>query len=541
MSAPRAPLRPAVHGAGDRQDRPRLEVLRQSLRAEPDPLALYRRLSDDGARADTLLLESSAGTAREPERSIIVARAALRLEARGGEARIRALTSGGMAMLPVVAGALESRAEVRREAESIRAIFAPPDPSGSDAERLLRPSPFDALRALLDPWVVEPQESRSLLMAAGLFAYDLIDAVERLPAPSGDHVVPDLAFWLPEQLVIVDHRRHTTTLATASVGGAGGEARHNDARSAIRALAAVVDAVPPAAPVDRVALPGGEAELAAEVDLSDEEFGDLVTRLKGHIERGDVFQIVPSRTFSAPCADPSAAYERLRRLNPSPFMFWLRTEDWTLFGASPESALSVRPDRTVEIRPIAGTTARGRHPDGAIDLDLDGRLEAALRLDGKELAEHMMLVDLARNDVARVSVPGSRHVPELLTVDRYSHVMHLVSTVRGTLRPGLDPLHAYAATLNMGTVMGAPKLKAAELLRRYEAGRRGTYGGAVGFLTGDGELRTAIVIRSALVRDGVAGVRAGAGIVHDSVPEREALETRRKAAAVLRALKGGEA
>jgi anthranilate synthase component 1 len=192
----------------------------------------------------------------------------------------------------------------------------------------------------------------------------------------------------------------------------------------------------------------------------------------------------------------------------------------------------------VEIRPIAGTARRGRTPEGAPDLDLDGRLEAELRLSEKEVAEHMMLIDLARNDVARVSKPGTRHVPRLLTVDRYSHVMHLVSYVKGELQDGLDALHAYAASMNMGTLVGAPKLEAARILRQRETTRRGPYGGAVGYVTSEGDMDTAIVIRSALVKDGVAYVRAGAGVVYDSDPAAEAEETRRKAQAVLKALGG---
>jgi anthranilate synthase component 1 len=220
-------------------------------------------------------------------------------------------------------------------------------------------------------------------------------------------------------------------------------------------------------------------------------------------------------------------------------MFLVRAPGFTLLGASPESAVRVagRP-RSVMLRPIAGTAPRGRRPDGSEDHELDARFQAALMTDAKELAEHMMLVDLARNDVARVSRPGTRRVSKLLTVDRYQHVMHLVSEVTGELDAGLDALHAYAASLNMGTLVGAPKIRAAELLRENECSKRGPYGGAVGYLTHSGDMDTAIIIRSALVRDGTAHVRAGAGVVLDSDPAREADETRRKAMAVLQAVGG---
>jgi anthranilate synthase component 1 len=186
----------------------------------------------------------------------------------------------------------------------------------------------------------------------------------------------------------------------------------------------------------------------------------------------------------------------------------------------------------VEVKPIAGT-----RPRGATD-DEDDRLEADLRLDGKELAEHMMLVDLARNDVARVSSPGSRRVAKLMTVERYARVMHLVSSVTGALRPGFDAVHALQACLNVGTLTGAPKLRATQLLRGAERTKRGPYGGAIGWLNGAGMLDTAVVIRSAVVRDGTAFVRAGAGVVHDSDPAAEADETRRKASAILSVLAG---
>jgi anthranilate synthase component 1 len=236
-----------------------------------------------------------------------------------------------------------------------------------------------------------------------------------------------------------------------------------------------------------------------------------------------------------------AAYRRLRALNPSPYMFYVNATKGVLFGASPETAVKVDGSpRRVHVKPIAGTRPRGLRRDGSVDEDLDGRLEAELRLDQKEVAEHMMLVDLARNDVARVSEPGTRRVDRLLEVERYSHVMHLVSHVSGILKGDLDALHAYVATMNMGTLVGAPKVKAAELLRHFEATRRGPYGGAVGYLTADGRMDTAIVIRAAAVQDGTAYIRAGAGVVHDSDPRAEAEETRRKAGAVLDATREPE-
>ena len=282
---------------------------------------------------------------------------------------------------------------------------------------------------------------------------------------------------------------------------------------------------------------GQPAVLHAVPTQSDDDFAAAVVRLKESIAAGDVYQVVPSRGFTIPCPHALAAYHELRRSNPSPYMFYVAAPGFELFGASPESALlhSARTG-TVSIRPIAGTRPRGLAADGCVDHELDTRLELELRTDTKEVAEHVMLVDLARNDVARVSVPGTRQVQDLLRVDRYSRVMHLVSEVSGTLAPGLDALDAFRASMTMGTLTGAPKLRAAELIRLSEGVRRGSYGGSVGYLRGDGELDTCIVIRSAFVTAGRALVQAGAGVVSASVPAAEAEETVHKASAVLHAV-----
>ncbi len=272
-------------------------------------------------------------------------------------------------------------------------------------------------------------------------------------------------------------------------------------------------------------------------NVSDADFCQTVRHLKEFIVKGDIFQVVPSRCFSLPCPSPLASYKELKQSNPSPYMFYMQDEHFTLFGASPESALKYSADSNqIEIYPIAGTRRRGKNCDGSINPDLDSRIELELRSDKKENAEHMMLVDLARNDIARISCAGSRHVADLLKVDRYSHVMHLVSRVVGQLRHDLDALHAYQACMNMGTLTGAPKIRAMQLIRDVEKTRRGSYGGAVGYLTGEGDLDSCIVIRSAYVENGIAQVQAGAGVVYDSDPQAEADETRNKAQAVIAAI-----
>ena len=505
----------------------------------PDPLALFGALTGNAAGPDTLLLESADAASGRGERSILLPRTMLRLEGRGSTVRITPLTPNGMALRDWLATVLVEDAAVRREGESLVAEW-PGVPEGLESrERLRAPGPLDALRAVAHGIRLVSEPVALSHLAAGIFAYDLVDTQERLPPARADLLdFPDFVFWIPEQIIVLDHVHPATTILAHVVGGAS-DASYNDAVRAIESLARTVGEC-------RSTSKGVEGGVAStpfdtlrrpSTDLTDAEYADLVDRLRNHIIAGDVFQIVPSRTFTLPCDDPFAAYARLRAANPSPYMFLVRAPDFTLLGASPETAVQVtgRP-RAVVLRPIAGTAPRGRTPGGCDDHELDARLQAALMTDEKELAEHMMLVDLARNDVARVSRPGTRRVSKLLTVDRYQHVMHLVSEVTGELDAGLDALHAYAASLNMGTLVGAPKVRAAQLLREHERSKRGPYGGAVGYLTRSGEMDTAIVIRSALVRDGVAHVRAGAGVVLDSDPVREAEETRRKAMSVLQAV-----
>jgi anthranilate synthase component 1 len=507
-------------------------------------------LSKGGRSPGTVLLESAETGAGSGERSLIGARAALRIACFGRTVDVEAQSPNGRSFLSWIEGELTRDGTARtleRSLERIRIQYPDPSPEARDETARVRlPSPLDALRTIVFGPEVLAHPTDACYLAAGVFSYDLVELFERLPPGVPDsRPVPHFEFFVPDRLIIVDHLRNRTLLVANALGGEGGEQNYHDAVSGIGALLKEVESG-----LGTRASGFGTRDFdrtpetlaprpEPQADLTDADYEALVDRLKRHIIAGDVFQIVPSRTFALPCPDPLAAYGRLRSANPSPYLFYVRGDSATVFGASPETAVKVHGlPRRVTIRPIAGTAARGRTAAGAIDPDLDARREAALRLDEKETAEHMMLVDLARNDVARVSRPGSRQVTRLLTVDRYAHVMHLVSEVEGELAAGYDALHAYTAAMNMGTLVGAPKIRAAELLRELEPSRRGPYGGAVGYLANDGAMDTAIVIRAAVVEDGIARVRAGAGIVYDSVPASEALETRRKAEAVLRAIDG---
>lgn len=509
-------------------------VLTQQLETAPSALALYRQLVARSGGEHVALLESAEPGSRRTQRSLVVPSAALRVVCLGADVRVEALAAHGRGLLDVLAARLQDF-DPRRDGDLLQ-LRAPAMVHGADArDQLHQPSVLCVLRGLLAALHAPADAPRDAVFLAGAFGFELAAQFTPLPEQEQEQggVFPDYMFLLADELVVIDHLAGTTQVLAMSFGAdgpaqAGLQARFERLLGEVRAAAVDVDTG-----LNSLDPPG---DVVAVADRSDAQFCADVTTLRAQVARGQALQVVASRTFSMPCADAMAAYASLRVLNPSPYMFHLCSrgfagEPFVLFGASPESSIKVNAaDRSVEISPIAGTRPRG------VDGDMDRRHETELRLDAKENAEHLMLVDLARSDVARVAQPGSVAVADLLRVVRYSHVMHLASRVRGLLRDGLDALHACQACLNMGTLTGAPKQRAMQLLRAVEQGRRGHYGGAIGYLRGDGSMDTAIIIRAALVHDGMAHVRAGAGIVHDSQPMAEADETRRKAEAVLRAV-----
>lgn len=516
-------------------------LVKQALPYQDDPLALYESLTQDAPH--TLLLESAEIDSKENLKSIIMTHAALRICARGYQLEFSALDGNGHTLLPAIA-AFFNIDYTDTLAQSGKLDVQLNRDSGllDEDARLKSTSPLDGLRALIRHIDVGNNRQFEDLFLGGVLAYDLIDTVEPLPkAREGANSCPDYLFYLADTLILVDHKAQSAELVLTEFHtlDAGGSEQSASGRmqDELSRRAAVIEAI---AAKPRTPKPLKGVSLEATASVSDEDFKASVVALKEHIIAGDIFQVVPSRSFSLPCPNSLGAYRALRKTNPSPYMFYFRSGDFTLFGASPESALKYdASSNQVEIYPIAGTRKRGKDAAGNIDHDLDGRIELELRLDKKELSEHLMLVDLARNDIARISQSGTRKVAELLKVDRYSHVMHLVSRVTGQLRSDLDALHAYQACMNMGTLTGAPKVRASQLIRETEHIRRGSYGGAVGYLSGTGDMDTCIVIRSAFVKDGTAHIQAGAGVVYDSDPQAEADETRQKAQAVISAIKMG--
>jgi len=367
--------------------------------------------------------------------------------------------------------------------------------------------------------------------AVGFFGYDCVRAVEpTLGAPNPDVVgLPDMALMLSDVVVAFDHLKHTVTiLANAYTEEAPTvEEAYARALDAIREVRARLAGPLPASPV----VPdGARPDPVFEPNMPREAFEAMVARIVEYVHAGDAFQVVPSQRWSAESpVEPFSIYRGLRAVNPSPYMYFLDFEDFQLVGASPEPLLTVS-GRRVSTRPIAGTRPRGA------SLEADRALAAELLADEKERAEHVMLVDLGRNDLGRVCEYGSVEVETFMAVETYSHVIHIVSDVAGTLREEVGALDALRSVLPAGTLSGAPKVRAMEIIDELEPVKRGAYGGAVGWLSYGGELDTCICIRTVVVRDGVAHVQAGGGTVADARPDYEFEESKAKARGVVRAL-----
>ena len=420
----------------------------------------------------------------------------------------------------VVWRTLGPRAEINRQARSEPDGFTP-----------CREPPLQALRALI-------AESRIALpdglppMAAGVFGYlgyDTVRLMEELPASHPDPIgIPDAVLIRPTLIVVFDAVKDSITVVTPVRPEPGVTAKVALARAEER-LSAVVDALD--RPLDKAAadMDAGPLDVAAKSNTSPAEYQAMVRKAKDYILAGDIFQVVLSQRFEAPFTlPPFSLYRALRRVNPAPFLYFLDFGGYAVAGSSPEILVRVR-DRTVTIRPIAGTRPRGETPHE------DKAMEEQLLADPKERAEHLMLLDLGRNDVGRVASIGTVEVTDQFFVERYSHVMHIVSNVEGALADNRDALDALAAGFPAGTVSGAPKVRAMQIIDELEKDKRGLYAGCVGYFSAAGEMDSCIVLRTALIKDGTMYVQAGAGIVADSDPASEQAECINKAKALFRA------
>jgi anthranilate synthase component I len=414
-----------------------------------------------------------------------------------------------------------NEAEVNRRARSSPDAFEP-----------CPGAPLDTLRALLAECHMDlPPDLPP--MAAGLFGYlgyDMVRLIERLPDTRPDTIgVPDALLIRPTIVAVFDGITNLITLVTPVWPSEGMSAEAAYEHAVARLADAVGDlgrslprhGMPASADVEHSPLP--------QSNTGHDAYLSMVEQAKEYVRAGDIFQVVPSQRFTLPFRlPPFLLYRALRRLNPSPFLFFLDLGDLSLVGSSPEILVRLR-DGKVTIRPIAGTRKRGATPAE------DAALAADLLADPKELAEHLMLLDLGRNDVGRVSRIGTVRVTEQMTIEYYSHVMHIVSNVEGEIAPGHDALDALFAGFPAGTVSGAPKVRAMEIIDELEVARRGVYGGCIGYFGANGAMDTCIALRTAVLKDGLMHVQAGGGVVADSDPEAEYQETVNKAKALIRA------
>lgn len=401
-------------------------------------------------------------------------------------------------------------------------------PTGGEKVRLsYKTTPLDALRGLVaGAKAVQIPELPPLFGGAiGFIGYETVNCFEELPQPKSKPGTCESLFMLTDEMIIFDNMRHTLKVVVCARPDADTTPRQAYEKAVAKIQILSERLKRPSTPVTAPTVPAPELES----NMTRPEFCKMIERAREYISDGEVIQIVLSQKFSAKCeVDPLQIYRALRLVNPSPYTFFLKLGDLRLVGSSPETMVKLENGRA-SVRPIAGTRKRGKNPQE------DAVLEDELLQDEKERAEHLMLVDLGRNDLGRVAVPGSVQVKSFMNVERYSHVMHIVSDVEAMLSPDRDAFDLVRATFPAGTLSGAPKIRAMELINELEPTPRGVYGGAVGYFSYTGNLDLAITIRTLEIRDGRLFIQAGAGIVFDSEPEKEFEETLNKAAALFKA------
>lgn len=463
------------------------------------PVSAFRRIERG---SPSFLFESVVGGEKVGRYSFLGTEPFLRFEARGREARV---TRPG------------DRAEVP---------WTPCD------------DPFAELEKILDRYKATPMPGlpRFTGGAVGFASYDSVRYTENLPdAPPDDRGLPDLSFALFDRMVLFDHVRKTVLVVAQAHIEPGADPREAYDRASARVDELVARLAEPGPELPLMDVDGdGPITRIPESNFTREQYEDVVRHCQEYIRAGDIFQVVPSQRFKRETtADAFDIYRVLRVVNPSPFLFYLDQGDFQLVGCSPEILVRVE-DGTVTVRPIAGTRRRGR------DEAEDRALAEELLADPKERAEHIMLVDLGRNDVGRVAVPSTVKLGDLMTVERYSHVMHITSNVTGTLAEGKTAFDALRAGLPAGTVSGAPKIRAMQIIDEVEPQRRGPYAGAVGYIDFTGNMDTCIALRTLVLVDHTAYVQAGGGVVYDSVPADEYDETVNKASGLLKAIEIAE-
>ncbi|QCI19144.1 anthranilate synthase component 1 [Buchnera aphidicola] len=504
-----------------------IEIIQKKARYHSDPTTIFNHLCE--SKPATLLLETAEINKKNALESIMIIDSAIRFTSKKNSVKLTPISINGKEILFNLKQHIPGNIKIEEKNKSIILTFPNIPRDLNEDEKLFSLSVLDAFRLIIKIFKNKNKIPKAMFFG-GLFSYDLISVFEQLPHLTGEQKCSNFCFYLAENLLVLDHQAKTCLIQSSIFCQNPQEQerirnRTDEIKDQLDKKIKKINQIP----VQNI-------HLTSNID--DNEYCDIIKTLKKLIQKGEIFQVVPSRKFYLPCPNALSAYQKLKKSNPSPYMFFMQDKNFILFGASPESSLKYdEKTRQIELYPIAGTRPRGIDKHGNLDLDLDSRIELEMRTNHKELAEHLMLVDLARNDLARICKPGSRYVSDLVRVDKYSHVMHLVSKVVGELKIELDALHAYAACMNMGTLTGAPKIRAMQLIAEYEKEKRGSYGGAIGYFTDLGNLDTCITIRSAYVENEIATIQAGAGIVFNSIAEDEVKESLNKAKAVINAIK----
>ncbi|WP_041063641.1 anthranilate synthase component 1 [Candidatus Tachikawaea gelatinosa] len=509
--------------------KPTLKLIKNHVVYKKNPSILFYELCKK--RSFTLLLESADINKKKDLKSLLIIDSAIRITALDNKVRFKILSKNGKKLLSLMKNLIPDIIKIIFYKDGYELIFPTINHMQDEDSKLKSISVFDALR-FVNQVVKSSKEEKMSVFLGGFFSYNLVDHFEPLLYVNLKKNCPDYCFYLAETLLIIDHRNKTSILQASLFVPSQSEEKRLKKR--VNELTNIIEK----SNISLYKIPTKKIKnMKLKAIPNKENFCRIIKEMQKEIILGEVFQVVPSQQFYLPCPSSLTAYNILKKKNPSPYMFFMQDKSFTLFGASPESSLKFNSStRKIEIYPIAGTRPRGYSINGFINNDLDKRIELEMRIDKKELSEHLMLVDLARNDLSKICIPGSRFVEELLKVDRYSFVMHLVSRIVGTLRNDLDVLHAYRACMNMGTLTGAPKIRAMQLIAEKETKKRGSYGGAIGYLTSMGDLDTCIIIRSAYVKNDIATIQAGAGVVVNSNPEDETNESLNKARAVLYAI-----
>ncbi len=504
-----------------------IRILYANTNFNPNSTLIFNNLCN--SRDSTLLLEYTDIHKQSNIESFLIIDSALRIIAMGNTVLIQALTNNGAMLLPLLDNMLPKKVKVTHITFNSRTILFPRITTCTDEDnRINKLTIFDCLRCLTK-LVKIPSSDEKAMFFGGLFSYDLITVFESITILNRTKNCPYYCFYLAETLLTINNAKKKCLLQCSIFNNTPSEEhrlkrRLEELKCKMTKKSPKISSKP-------------ENLMKLKCNMNEKEYLNLVKNIKKNITRGEVFQVVPSKRFYLPCPSPLEAYKILKNDNVSPYMFFMQDELFTLFGTSPETALKYNEQtREITMYPIAGSRERGYLNNGNLNRDLDNRIELEMRTNPKELSEHLMLVDLARNDLAHICDPGSRYVTTLTKVDKYTFIMHLVSKVIGKLRNDLDMLHAYCACMNMGTVSGAPKIKAMQLIYELEKENRGSYGGTIGYFTGNGDLHTCIVIRSAYIENNIATIQAGSGIVLDSIPELESNEIDNKARAVLNSI-----